>query len=493
MKPTTFLLFGFLLLAFKVAAQSYSGKLIDAKTKNPIPYATIQYNINEGVVTNEEGNFSFSLASNSKLDSIYISSMGYEKTGFSFSQFNDSIIALKPKAINLSGVYVFDKNLEVDEIIEKTIENLEKNHSPTTTKKRFFLRQSDHTVMQKVTVDFEKSTIAEINKAFIDSAISTFPRKYAYYTETLGDYYQKKDDDFSAKLEVVKAAELYDKSQEISFESFGERMEEILEKRLKKDSYLKIKSGWFGTKVQVDSIFEASDTTNTEERVTDTYLLDNRKQNLKNLHERLFSKDYALDVLQKHKRYDFEIVGFTDIEDLGVYVIDFKSKGKGEFNGTLYINVDDFGVVRIDYENIKSVKKFKLLGFSFNQHTYNGSMVYTKTPSGTYTLKFARHNNGSKFGVDRPLKIVEKNKFVKGRRKQNELKLNLDIIQTQYSTNELVVFAVENSNLELYNGVIEDKNLEAVYLPAYDPNFWSGYNIIEPNQAIKEFTIEDAE
>lgn len=491
MKNIYFIAF-FALIGLQVGAQTISSKLVDAKTKKEIPYATIQYGENKGTITNEEGDFSFILPKNGlEIDSVYVSSMGYEKVGFTLAQLQEEVIFLNPKAINLSGVYLFDEELNVDEIIEKTIENLDKNHRQTTTKKRFFLRQSDHTVMQKVDVDFEKSTIAEINKSFLDSAISTFPRKYAYYTETLGDYYQKKDENYSAKLEVVKAAELYDKSQEISFESFGERMQEILEKRLKKDSYLKIKSGWFGTKVQVDSIFEASDSTNSEERVGDTYLLDNRKQNLKNLHKRFFSKDYALDILQKHKRYDFELVGFTEIEDMGVYILTFKGQGKAKFNGTLYINVDDFGVVRIDYENIKSIKRFKLLGLAFNQHTYNGSMVYTKTNSGTYSLKFARHNNGSKFGVDRPLKIVEKNKYVKGRRKQNELKLNLDIVQTQYSTNELVVFSIEDSNIDQYKNVLEDKSIEAVYLPSYDPSFWSGYNIMEPNQAIREFTVAE--
>ena len=27
-------------------------------------------------------------------------------------------------------------------------------------------------------------------------------------------------------------------------------------------------------------------------------------------------------------------------------------------------------------------------------------------------------------------------------------------------------------------------------MPNYDPEFWKGYNILEPNQAIKDFTAQ---
>jgi len=491
---TSTLLTLFLFVTAQIIAQTYSSKLVDTKTKKGIPYATIQYGENKGVITNEEGLFSFNINETTKLlDSVYISSMGYEKIGFSLEQFNDSIIEVKPKAIELSGVYLFDKDLEVDEIIERMKENLDKNHGRVHLKKRFFLRQSEYNSMQKVDVEFVKSTIEEINKKFLDSAISTFPSRYSYFTETLGDYYLSGSEEEKEKLHIVKAAELYDKSQEISFESFGERMEEILQKRLKKDSYLKIKSGWFGTKVQVDSIFEATeDSVNLEEKAPEkTYLLDNRKFTLAHLHKRAFEKKYALDVIKKTGRYEFELIGYTDIQDEGVYVLSFKTKGRSDFEGKLFINVNDFALMQIDYNNIKSVKKFKLLGFSLNQHTYNGSMVFSKTPLGNYTLKFARHTNGTTLGIDRPLKIVEKNKFVKGRRKQNELKVNLDIINSQTMTYEMVAFDFSASDSKALNAVKEDSTLKATYLKSYNPEFWRGYNIMEPNQAIREFTVDE--
>ena len=55
------LLFCSLLLQFQsVSAQEYQARLLDAATRQPIAYANVLYSENRGVVTNEEGFFSFS-------------------------------------------------------------------------------------------------------------------------------------------------------------------------------------------------------------------------------------------------------------------------------------------------------------------------------------------------------------------------------------------------------------------------------------------------
>jgi hypothetical protein len=255
-------LFAMVLSTYAVLAQTISSKVVDSKTKEPIPYVTIQYGENQGVISNEEGRFSFVIDSTTqKLDSIYLSSIGYQKLGFSYESLLDSIIYIQPKAIELSGVYLFDKELEVDEILEKMEENLERNHKKSFLKKRFFLRQSFTDVMNKIGVDFIKSTIEELDKELIDSTVNSLPRRQTYFTETLGDLYTSAENNDSNKLNIIKAAELYDKSNEISEEALQERFEKILEQNVKKDSYLKIKSGWFSTKVQVDSIIENDEQT----------------------------------------------------------------------------------------------------------------------------------------------------------------------------------------------------------------------------------------
>jgi len=42
-----------------------------------------------------------------------------------------------------------------------------------------------------------------------------------------------------------------------------------------------------------------------------------------------------------------------------------------------------------------------------------------------------------------------------------------------------------------YNKIKEIDSELPVKLKKYDPNFWSGYNILEPQQILKEFKVEN--
>ena len=65
------------LTAFGATAQEISGRIMDAKTKEPVPFVTVQYGKNEGVITNMEGYFSFFNASANPQKKVIISAMGY--------------------------------------------------------------------------------------------------------------------------------------------------------------------------------------------------------------------------------------------------------------------------------------------------------------------------------------------------------------------------------------------------------------------------------
>ena len=197
-----------LFLSLQITGQTFSGTLKDPKTGNGIPYATIEYGKNKGVISNEEGTFSFILEENTTLpDSIYISSMGYQKKGFTINQFNDSIIYLSPKAIELSGVYLFDKELSADDIVEKMIENLPTTVNNAPIKQRYFLRQSVLGAVEKIDFGFEKSSIKELNKELIDSILPKPSLEKPHIIQKLlaTIIKQKK----VKKIGVLKAAELY--------------------------------------------------------------------------------------------------------------------------------------------------------------------------------------------------------------------------------------------------------------------------------------------
>ncbi len=487
------ILASFLFFTLAISAQTITSKVVDKKTNQPVPFATIQVSENQGVITNEEGRFSINLEkAQSETDSIYISSMGYEKVGIAVNTATDSIIYIQPKAIELKSVFISNKNLTVDEIIENVENRLEQNYHFDMTQKRLFFRQSEFNKLNKLDVEFKKSTIAELNKKFIDSVVTIIPRKSEYYIETLCDYYGSPE---KRKINIIKAAELYDKNNTGSTDALSEKLEKIFKDNVKPDSYLKIKSGIFGTKVQVDSILENNeDATAAKDELKDkkedkNHFLKYRRSAIQGLFKNMFfQEDPTLNFIRKSGRYEFKLVDYTYMDDSSVYIIDFEPKRREDFKGTLYINTENFAVMRVDYENVKLLRNFKLLGLSYQENIYKGTTIFTKGLDNKYTVKYLEKVKGNTFGVDRPLKVIEKNKHVKGKRKQNELALEIEAGMGNLSKYEIVVFDQKSISETDYNNSKENKSIKPEYLSKYNPEFWNGYNIIEPNTAIRQFT-----
>ncbi len=473
-------------------AQNFSAKVIDQDTGEPIPYATIETGPNQGIITNEEGEFTFLLDQiKQPQDSIYISYMGYETKGVLLEPQDSLEISLVPKIFELKEVYLTTEVLNVDEIIERVKENVEDNYMVDLTQKKIFFRQSEFNTVKKMDFGFKKSTIEELDKKLIDSIADLIPKKSSYYKEVVGDFY---GDYTQHKLYVEKAAELYDKNSDISAEGIGKEMERIFNENVKKDSYLKIKSGIFGTKVQVDSIIKENEEAKKEyeERAGNgnKFFQEQIKNRISDLYEQLFfHEDSKIDILDKSSRYNFVLENYTVIDGMTVYVIPFTPKGGKDFKGTLYVNTQDFGIVRLDFQNVKPIKKFSLLGLTFRNTIYRGKMLFDKDENGAYSPKYIELEDGSYFAIDRPLKVIEKNKHVKGRRKQNELSLALDIRMEQLVKYELVVFESESISENDFTNVTENTDVIATYLSQYDPNFWKSHTIIEPNDAIESFKV----
>ncbi len=497
----------FIFMVTTANAQNLGAVVVDSISKKPVPYATVQLN-NRGLITNEEGRFKFSLDENIKeTDSLFISSIGYQSIGKPLSEFTDSVILLRPKAIELKEVIVSNKEYTSREIIEKVEDNLGKNYRTDFTRKRLFLRETYQNEILKTDYELKESTIAAFNKNFLDSVVSTIPKSNVYYTEMLGDLYGNDDAD-DQKLNLIKASEMYDKDKNLDVEKLEEKFNKIVKENIKSDSYFKIKSGWFfGTKIDSD---EMGDLFDEEVDSTDVAALkqrleeekkqkDERRKNfsgykrktLGNLFENLpIFDDTDYDVIFKPGRYNLTLENFTYLGDQAVYVIAFVPDGSPEFKGKLYINADDFALIRMDFQNTEPLRDFKLLGVSINEYLAKGSILFAKGNDQKYHLRYYDIIKGVRAGFKRPLKIIEKNKNVKGRRKQNELSLKVDAAFGNVNRYELVVFDEEPISEEQFDSFTENNKVLPTYMPHYDPGFWEGYNIMEPNEAIKEFTSE---
>ncbi len=504
MKPNLHLILITLIFSQLIQSQeSIHAKIIDSTTQKPIPFATVELNKKSGVITNGNGIFHMHLNRKStKKDSLFINCLGYETKRIAIQKFTDSIIVLSQKSIELDEVLVSNKNYTIEEILEKISQNLANNYDFDFTKSKLFYRESYLTNILKNNIDIKKSTIPEFSQKFVDSILNIMPKSSDNYTEILGNLYEKPIPNNAQKLDIIKASNLYDKNNEITFEGLEEKFNAIFRKHVKRDSYFKIKSGWFGTKEEIDSSLfgdekEAKEVEQTKElieaqkkkeRERKKNFLRYRKGSITNLEYSSFIyEDSHLNFLEKSRRYDFELLDYIFLNDNFVYKITFTPKRKEDFKGTIYVNTDDFAIVRVDYENVKSLKKFRLLGISLNEYLKKGTFIYSKNNADKYALKYAEVEMGSKFGIKRPLKIIEKNKNTKGRRKQNEISTDIHFIVSNITKKELVVFENESITEASFNSYTEKAKVNPTYLPKYDPEFWKGYNVIEPNQAIKDF------
>ncbi|GGW28783.1 carboxypeptidase-like regulatory domain-containing protein [Arenibacter certesii] len=500
--PTRFYVFLFIISCSQIYSQTVSSIIKDAETQQPIPYATVQLSNKKGVITNEEGRFTLQLDQQFKeADSLFISCMGYVGLGKPLNQFTENVILLTPKTIELNPVIVSNKQFTAEELIEAVKNNLDKNYSQNITKKRLFFRESYHQHLSKTDYTFKESTIEALNERFLDSVLHTIPKETSHYTEVLGDFYGDYNKD-NQKLTLIKASELYDKQNELDLTALEEKFNDILKKNIKPDSYFKIKSGLFGTKMDADEILaSAADSTDVDalkkemeakqkrEENRKKYFASHKKRALGNIMGKLFFlEDSNLNFINKNRRYKYNIVDFTYMGDQPVYLVDFEPKRSEDYKGRLYINADDFAIVRVNYSNVKSLKTFKLLGVSMDQFLAQGTMLFAKGMNNQYKLQYLEEELGTKVRIKRPLKIIELNKHVKGRNKQNELSLKIDMATMGTSKHQIIIFDTESISSAQLEAVTENNDLLPTYMPDFDPEFWKGHTIIEPNKAIREFT-----
>lgn len=487
-----------IICTLNLSAQEISGVILDSITKKPIAFANI-FTKKTGTISNEEGKFKLILKKESPKDTLTISYIGFKTVAKPIAKYTDSVIYMFAKTNELESVFISNKNYTAKEIINKVKENINRNYKQhNLTQKRLFFRESQEQRIQKFKQELKKSTIKEINSSLLKNISKSIPKKSLFYTEILCDFFEKPSTSEN-KIKLIKASKLYDKNNEIGLKNYKKKLNEILEKNVKKDSYFKIKSGWFfGTKIDAKDIFNSKvDSSNTEqlkkvkkkkELQKQNFALQ-RKSQLTALFNSVFYKEKTnLNFITKSNRYEFELKDISYIGNEPVYVISFKPKRKEPYKGKLYINTDNFAIVKIEYENTKALGKLSLLGISYHKFLDKGKMIFSKNKNQKYNLVYIENTKGTNFGVKRPLKIKEKNKYVKGRRKQNEISLKLDVSISQINKKEVVIFNTNNVTQENYHNIKTKNTVIPVYLKSYQPNFWKGYNIIEPNKAIKNFT-----
>ncbi|MGB7843343.1 MAG: carboxypeptidase-like regulatory domain-containing protein [Salinimicrobium sp.] len=482
-------------------SQDYHARVIDAQTKKPVPYANVVFGEHKGVVTNEEGFFSFNFVQQ-KPESVQISSLGYEPVEIAIDSLQNLVISLSPSTIELKEVFVSNKNLSPLEIIKKVKEEISNNFDLGLGQKRIFFRESSFNNIKKFKLKVEESTIEGIDQNLMNRLTEEMPKFTDSYREVLGDLYGNYD---KQKLHIVKAANLYDPKESQSVEQIVHQMETLFRDNLKKKSFLKIKSGWLGVKVDADELEKGmADLENEKKEKTPEekaeykaknkiFLQKSTATNINSLLANVFWKEnIPFNLFEKTRKYEFNLKGYLHLDDEVVYVIEFQPKRKADYKGTIYVNSLDYGVHRLEYENVRPLKHFRLLGVSKTDDVYRGKMIFTRNESGKYSISYLEQEKGQTVGIDRPLTIIEKNRHVPGRNKQNELDMDLDLLLGVVTKVQMLIYDDKSITESDYEILPAEDTFEYQAFNSYNPDFWKGNNIIEPNEAIKQFTaMED--
>ncbi|MGY5846437.1 carboxypeptidase-like regulatory domain-containing protein [Salegentibacter sp. HM20] len=488
----------FLLLSQVLFSQNFASRLLDAKTGEPLSYATVQYAPNRGVVTSEEGYFNFS-AELKAGDTLKISSLGYESLDFILKENLPESILLNQKEVELSDVFLSNKLLNASEIIEKVRAGIASNYRNDYSRQRYFFRESRITSMRQFQLKVKESSIPELDQNLMNRIVNSVPNMTDSYKEVLGDLYGSYE---TQKIQPLRGASLYNPQALEDISELSEKLQGILQQNLKSDSFLKIKSGLVGVKVDAEEftndLAEETREKTPEELAKEQLekqkrLLGSSNSRIQDLFKNMFwKKDIGLDLFEKTRKYELNLEGVSSFGDAIVYVIDFKPKRGADFRGKIYVDIEDFGVHRLDYENVKALKSFKLFGISKRNDVFRGKMIFAKTQTG-YLPKFLELEKGESYGVDRPLKIIEKNKNVKGRRKQNELDLDVIVNSGQRRKFQLVIFEQQPLDKAGFSNFKPSGDFDFKTFIRYNPGFWEGYNIIEPNAAIKSFSAAEGD
>lgn len=506
MKVKKILFFIFFLISINASSQEISGKVLDSLNLNPIQFATIITNFNSNTITNEDGYFKvFKNSPFTKNDSIYISSLGYstiKSSIISKSKIDNFIFLLSPKSIDLEAVTVQNrKQLTVGEILKNVKNNVVDVYDYSYRKKRIFRRVTNMSEISEFKIKIKNSSIKEFDQILFDSVANSIPKKNNSYFEAISDFYGNPDPEIQ-KINIVKSLELRNKEGEITIQTIEEKIQPIVDLRMKPDSYFKFRSGIFPVDIEADGVnFRSIDSTNSDQL---NKIEQSKKEDIKGFNEsnRNVIKNFTNNYLKKRKQLDFEIfknprkfkfnllgIGYIGYEP--VYIINFfPVSSKAKYKGTIHIHADDYALIRYDYQNTKLIRDFNLLGVSFKLDNNYGTRIFKKNSSGKYYLYYFSNSYKTFFGLDRPLKIIEKNKNVRGRRKQNQLKMQINFNGSNQTKIQYIVLSDSTLSKSDFNNVKEKEMDLPTKVLEYDPGFWKDYNIIEPTQILKDFKIE---
>lgn len=471
-----------------VFCQSYESFVFDTDTKNPIVFASIYTTQNTGVISNAEGAFKINVDNLSQSDSLFISSLGYETRAVSATQLKTlDTIFLKEQKEMLSDVVVSANKLSANQIVQRFLDSLEKRHHIGLTKFKTFKRTHHKLNPLAFNFDLKKAT------SFSRTQRKTFNEKAEKYFKNIKNQYSNTYQDVlynsyysidSTGMDYIKGTKLVNVKRDNSTENIQKNIFKELLTVLDTPSTFKVKSG----------LFPIDDSLSTEEfiRVKDSLkkdTLQNKYSKSRDALKSLTQNLNKIEIFNEPDHYKFTLEDTNIFDGEVVYQIRFEpDHRKAIYKGSAYINAEDFGLMRLDYQLIDGEKEQGLnmkllLGLEYKIDQSEYQMIYQRQQNGKYFPKYYRFKKYQYVYLDRNLKFKEN---TDDRRNRIKLKLNLhiensDLKQTEYLFMNPEAFTIESNAFNPEDYVYLEK------IERYDPKIWEEFDIIQATEGIKNY------
>ncbi len=462
------------------------GWVFDRNTKEPLRYTNIYVlHKHTGTISNEKGHFLINIYRLKKNDTLRFQYIGYKTKNLTIGQLDTmSAVYLKEEIFSLNETVVFGNAPNPEKIVKKVLENKDSNYREKTWVWKTFLRIRNTDDIDKLTLDYKKSTIPELDREMIAKAEKEIPRHTVSYTDFLGKIYLPENKNDTLKTDPIRTVVLKE-------ENMGEmvQLEEIFRNIFTgtgHNEYWKIKSGIFGGKLDLgkeDTIPE-KDTLSTNKRKLEyfskTLYYDLRYSWLSNKHDWEF--------LYNTGRYKYTLVGGTQVNGEEVYIIDFVPDKRGRYEGRLYISANTYALIRADYEYApgKTGTDFHLLGVGYTENEFEGSIYFEKR-NDNYVLKYFSKKVGSVVSFDRNLALLKKRKRFLFDKKLKELKIGAKVEVTSESSVELLVLDEKEITPKRFADFKQKKQMDIIYVDQFNDKLWKGFPIIEPTKQMREY------
>ena len=456
-----------------------SGTILN-ENKVPLPYVNIiSINTGKGTISNENGRFSININTLNDTNTIRFQCIGYKTKNYNIENLkSNSIILLSENIYDLDEILIISTTQDPAEIVRNILKNKNLNYNNITKKEQVFIRERSNADILKLKLNYNKNTISEITPKMIRLVEKNSPKHNQSYSDLLTDIYIKESD---LKFNPIKIVELK-KDENEELERIGETFRKLI-KDTKKDEFWRVKTGILSDRLT------NKDNDSLEIDSSNTISIDAYKNNIQGyLDYATFKDKKKWEFLHKTDKYNFEIIGGTTVNSENVYVIDFSPKEKGLFLGRLYISIENYALIRADYEYApnKLGKEIQIFGFGYSETNFSGS-IYFEKDANKYNLKYFSFQNTKKISVERQVALQKMKKRLLINKKLKEIKIGVDMLMEINEAIELLVIDQVKISDIVFDNFIEKKHVNVDYVNQFDKNLWRNHNIIEPTQKMKEY------